>query len=159
MEKLTKSKLLLLPVCLLIVVGGVFAFTHWTNCNSVSAYCPVEKKQNLTVSDISQELALNYWTYSPSAEQFAHQYGEKVVLYFWAPWCSTCSSLDDEIQKNDQQVPSGVIVLRVNYDDSEELKNKYQVTTQHTFVQIDDNSNEITKWVGGEIENFDKYLQ
>jgi thioredoxin-related protein len=46
----------------------------------------------------------------------------------------------------------------VNYNDTatdqaeKELAKKYGVTYQHTFVQIDAEGNEVTKWNGGKIE-------
>jgi hypothetical protein len=51
-----------------------------------------------------------------------------------------------------------VTIIRVNYNDSdtdpaeEALADEYGVTYQHTFVQIDENGNEVAKWNGGEIE-------
>jgi hypothetical protein len=36
----------------------------------------------------------------------------------------------------------------VNYDNSTALKQKYAVTYQHTFVQVDKDGNLIKKWSG-----------
>ena len=36
--------------------------------------------------------------------------------------------------------------------DERELKKKYAVTYQHTFVQVDENEEEVTRWSGGEFE-------
>jgi hypothetical protein len=41
-------------------------------------------------------------------------------------------------------------VFKTDYDTSNDLKTKYGVTYQHTFVQIDSSGNAITKWVGGD---------
>ena len=49
-------------------------------------------------------------------------------------------------------------VIRVNYNDPEtdqeekDLAKKYNVVYQHTFVQIDEEGNLVTRWNGGQIE-------
>jgi ABC-type uncharacterized transport system YnjBCD substrate-binding protein len=47
-------------------------------------------------------------------------------------------------------IPEGVYILDVDYDNSAELKQKYGVTMQHTLVQVDAKGNMITKWSGGD---------
>lgn len=48
-----------------------------------------------------------------------------------------------------------MVIFRVNYNDPEtddqekELAKKYEITYQHTFVQVDEGGNVITKWNGG----------
>lgn len=82
----------------------------------------------------------------------------KTVLYFYANWCSTCVPADKEFKASYDKLPEGVTVVRVNYNDSDTDANekalaaKYAITYQHTFVQIDENGNEIAKWNGGSID-------
>ncbi len=71
-----------------------------------------------------------------------------VVLFFRASWCPTCRALDADIIKNLGAIPSGLTILDVNYDTATELKKRYGVTYQHTFVQVDSKGNQITKWSG-----------
>lgn len=81
----------------------------------------------------------------------------KVVLYFFANWCPTCIPADKEFKADEAKIPDGVTVVRVNYNDPDTdnnekaLSKKYGVTYQHTFVQIDEKGNEVTKWNGGAI--------
>ena len=83
--------------------------------------------------------------------------GQRRVLYFYANWCPTCRPADAEFKANANQIPDRVVLIRVNYNDSdtdseeEQLATKYGITYQHTFVQIDSNGNEVTKWNGGQI--------
>jgi len=67
------------------------------------------------------------------------------VLFFYASRCPSCRSADKDIRGNTSQIPENMLILRVNYDDAEELKQKYQVTTQTTFVHIDKQRNIIKK--------------
>ena len=71
-----------------------------------------------------------------------------VVLFFRASWCPTCIAVDKDIRANLKAIPASLTILDVNYDDSTELKKKYGVTYQHTFVQVDAQGNLIKKWSG-----------
>jgi len=80
------------------------------------------------------------------------------VLYFYASWCPTCKPADADLEANKDRIPNDVTVIRVNYNDPEtdqeekELAKKYGITYQHTFVQIDSQGNEVTKWNGGKTD-------
>lgn len=71
-----------------------------------------------------------------------------VVLFFKASWCPTCRAVDADIKANLGKIPSSLVILEVNYDNSTALKQKYGVTYQHTFVQVDKDGNLIKKWTG-----------
>lgn len=72
-----------------------------------------------------------------------------VVLFFKASWCPTCRALDADIKANLDAIPAGVTILEVDYDNSDDLRQKYAVTMQHTLVQVDANGALINKWSGG----------
>jgi hypothetical protein len=63
------------------------------------------------------------------------------------------------IIKDPTLVPVGVSILRVDYDHSPELKKKYKVVTQHTFVQIDANENVLGMWVGGDAQSLPEHIR
>jgi len=71
-----------------------------------------------------------------------------VVLFFRASWCPTCRTVDSDIKANLSKIPESLAILDVDYDNSSELKKKYGVTYQHTFVQVDKDGNLIKKWSG-----------
>ncbi len=73
--------------------------------------------------------------YSP--EKLALAKNGKVLLFFHASWCPICRGLDAEAAANANIVPDGVTILKVDYDTATALKQKYGVTVQHTFVQVD----------------------
>lgn len=92
--------------------------------------------------------AARYVGYSAAAETEARQSGGQTVLYFHADWCPVCQVLDPSIRANLDDLPDGLTILKVNYDNETELKRKYGVTYQHTFVQIDNNANKLKLWSG-----------
>lgn len=88
----------------------------------------------------------SYEAYAP--EKIAQAANGKVVLFFRASWCPTCRAVDADIRSHLNDIPKGVTILDVNYDDSTLLKQKYGVTHQHTFVQVDKDGAQLAKWSG-----------
>ena len=72
---------------------------------------------------------------------------DKTVLFFHAAWCPSCVSADKSISAG--EVPEGLTILKTDFDSSTDLRQKYWVTSQHTFVQVDAEGNLINKWSGG----------
>ncbi|MEI7510769.1 MAG: thioredoxin family protein [Candidatus Peregrinibacteria bacterium] len=89
----------------------------------------------------------SYMPYSVEKMNMASPTGE-VVLFFHASWCPTCQALDKDIKANLEKISSGLTILDVDYDNSPAMKQKYGVTMQHTFVQIDKDGNMMKKWTG-----------
>lgn len=71
-----------------------------------------------------------------------------VVLFFAADWCPTCQEATKNLEADPAAIPAGLAIVRVDYDNSDELRQRYGVTVQHTFVQIDADGNELAKWSG-----------
>lgn len=90
-----------------------------------------------------------------SLAQLTTMSNKKRVLYFYANWCPICRPIDEEFRQKMSQIPENVVVIRVNYNDSDtdaeekDLAKKYGITYQHTFVQIDAQGNKIAIWNGG----------
>ena len=89
----------------------------------------------------------SYEAYAPEKVMLASATHD-VVLFFKASWCPTCRAVDADIKANLSKIPSSLAILDVNYDNSTTLKQKYGVTYQHTFVQVDKDGNLIKKWSG-----------
>ena len=86
-----------------------------------------------------------------SADTLAMAQKGKTVLFFHASWCPTCRTADADIVKNVATIPAGATILKVDYDKEVALKQKYGVTNQHTFVEIDASGNLVEKWSGGNL--------
>lgn len=100
-----------------------------------------------------------YADYSSDALAQAQARGDKVVLFFHAVWCPFCKQLDQELRTSPDLIPSGVTLLKTDFDSSTELKTQYGVRFQHTFVQVDDQGNLVTSWLGGGIPELELNLQ
>ena len=69
------------------------------------------------------------------------------VLFFHADRCPTCN----QAEKNFEQtgIPAGVTILKVNYDTENDLKEKYGILTQTSYVYVAPNGDLIKRRVGG----------
>ncbi len=75
-----------------------------------------------------------YAEYSEAAVAEAVASGKKVALFFHAPWCPTCKAADAVFVR--ETPPSDVALFKVDYDSNVNLRKKYGVTYQHTFVSL-----------------------
>lgn len=145
-----KSRLLFLPVLL-----GIIFLTSCTKDEDQDITVVSEKSQQNTeiistdISDIQEQESpskqiITGGTYANYTPELIWN-SENTLLFFHAPWCPSCVALEKEITSS--PVPQWLTILKVDYDTEIELRQKYEVTSQHTFVQIDKNSELIQKWV------------
>lgn len=84
---------------------------------------------------------------------------DQTILFFHAAWCPECRANDSVIKQNIPKLPAGTQVLKVDYDSATDLKKKYGVTTQTTFVRVDSDGNLQKKWQGyGQTKTIDAIL-
>lgn len=81
------------------------------------------------------------------------------VLFFKANWCPTCRAAQRDIDENLSALSSDLTVVTVDYDTADALKNRYGVTYQHTWVQVDEDLNSITTWNGGGVDQLNRNIQ
>ena len=127
----------------IILVGGV---TFYINSIQKSPY---PKQQEIQTNSTTKANS-RYISYSSSS--FAGAADRKRVLFFHAVWCPLCKTANDEFTQKNDQIPDDVVVFKTDYDTEKELKAKYTITYQHTFVLVDKQGNEVKKWNGGGID-------
>ncbi|MDO8648523.1 MAG: thioredoxin family protein [Candidatus Peregrinibacteria bacterium] len=74
--------------------------------------------------------------------------GKKSVLFFHAGWCPICKSAEADLKQWYSEEGFPLTTYKVDYDAETELKTKYGVTYQHTFVVIDGQGNVVQKLQG-----------
>lgn len=79
------------------------------------------------------------------------------VLFFYADWCPACQIAMKNIDENIKKL-GDITVVVVNYDKARDLRSKYNVTYQHTFVQIDENGEKLAIWNGGGVDSILKNI-
>lgn len=125
-------------------------------------YPPQQREEQKIDSNIeigptsSSSESKSYQEYSKSA--FDASSNKKRVLFFFASWCPTCKPADAGFTANASKFQEDLVVFRVNYNDPDTdatekaLAEKYGITYQHTFVQVDSGGETITKWNGGGLD-------
>jgi thiol-disulfide isomerase/thioredoxin len=68
-----------------------------------------------------------------------------ILLFFHATWCPQCRSLDSDIVASG--VPDDVTIIKVDYDSHQDLRQKYGVTMQTTFVKVDSAGGALSSFV------------
>src|SRR3989344_5625391 len=92
---------------------------------------------------------LNYLDYSDSTLTNAQKKGRSVLFFAATIWCQTCSALEEEIIERQAEIPFNVTILKVDYDNDKVMNQRWSVTSQHTLVVLDENGQEVKRWLGG----------
>lgn len=104
-----------------------------------------------TTEDVTEETPTNEAVaqYSPYTEELATALlaeGKNVILFFHASWSPSSVAADASFAEN--TLPEGVYLLKVDYDTATDLKATYGVTSEHTFVQLNNDMNAKLMWQG-----------
>jgi thiol-disulfide isomerase/thioredoxin len=109
----------------------------------------MEKTDETMEKDADDAMMKKAESYVTLAEFDAHKDSytdQKKVYFFHASWCPICKSIDEDITSDPNQIPSGTTFIKTDFDTSTDLRQKYGVTTQYTFVQVDNDGNEVAQW-------------
>ena len=143
-------------VLVAVLGGGVYFFSQsFDNAQDKRSGQDAMTKEDSGDAMMEKEES-RYMPYTPEVFEMAAD--KKRVLYFFANWCPTGIPADKNFKENVDKIPEDVTLIRVNYTDTDTdadektLANKYGISYQHTFVQIDKNGEVVKKWNGGQIE-------
>ena len=155
-----KNKALLITSVGLLLIGLIaYILLNDTSVPEQSMLTPTPTKvvDTYETNDITDTSSNRYIEYSP--EVFTQMNDKKRIYFFHASWCPTCKVANIDFEENEDQIPEDVIVFKTDYDTETELKNRYGITYQHTFVYVDENGNELAKWNGGGVNQLRAELQ
>ena len=153
--------LVLLTLLAAVTVGCGSAETAQSSAESSSPSTPSSEAVPATSpstdgSTASCETPGRYADYS--AEAAADVCYTDTILFFHAPWCPECRGFEKAIESG--TVPDGAQILKVDYDSATDLRKKYEVTIQSTFVRVDATGKRIKLWSGyGQDKSVDAILE
>jgi len=128
-----------------VIVGAVIVTNGSSNkTENFSSFDTTSQQEVSTQSDAV--LTERYIEYSEA--NLASSVGTKQILFFHAPWCSTCNAFEKEIIADG--VPEEITILKADYDSETDLKQKYGVRLQSTFVLLDENGEVEQAWPFGQ---------
>lgn len=133
-----------------LVGAGIYAFTVEDEAAEDTSTKPaptvtVEADTSETNEQPTAPAATGrYQGYSEAAVADANY--QTTIVFFYAPWCPECRAFKQAIESG--PLPDGVQVLETDFDKSTELKEKYGVTLQSTFVRVNTAGELQKKWSG-----------
>jgi thiol-disulfide isomerase/thioredoxin len=74
--------------------------------------------------------------FTTEADAWALAKNQTVVYFFAATWCPDCQATYQDLKTNFAMLPMNFRLVFVNYDKAQDLKKKYGITMQHTFVLV-----------------------
>ena len=147
-----KKYLLPLALSAIIVLGGC----SQANSSSDAMSSAKSSSSATSHSDSASQSYITYDQYQASKDKYADS---KVVLFFNAKWCPACRAINEALTSDPGKIPAKTTVVSVDYDQHTDLRQRYGVTTQHTFVQIDTNDEKTRQWVSTSVDALLKELQ
>jgi len=134
-----------IAISLVIIVTGFLFFKDGFN--------KVQSTPDITGLNMDM---LSYLDYSDTSLANAQVKGTSVLFFAATTWCQTCSVLEEEIIERESEIPGDVTILKVDYDNDRAMNQKWNVTSQHTLIILDQGGKEVKRWLGG---GFDTLLE
>lgn len=140
---------LIVVISILVVIVAAAAYVL-TLPNKADA--PALPPQPQTQAPAQQSPAVKGSYIDYSADLVASTKGTK-LLFFYAPWCPQCRSLDASIKA--ATLPDNVTIFKVDYDSNQALRSTYGVTIQTTVVKVNDQGAKVDSYTAYEEPTFD----
>lgn len=99
---------------------------------------------------------ITYADYEASKDKYADT---SVVLFFNATWCPACRAISQDLTADPGRIPAGTTIVSVDYDEHTDLRQRYGVTMQHTFVALDAQEQKVRQWASTSTDALLKELQ
>lgn len=132
------KRILVVIVTLVVFIAGVFvafAVTRDGTPQSLPSQRATTTPSPTAVEAAEATAAVTPGAYVDYTETAIADADGRVLLFFHAPWCPQCRSVEEDILA--QGVPAGVTIVKVDYDSNQALRQQYGVTLQTTFVEVD----------------------
>jgi len=110
-----------------------------------------------TVLDTDTNEVVRAGVYTPYTDDVLMN-GQTKVLFFHASWCPTCKKANTDLLEMYANEGFAVSTYKIDYDTAKELKQKYLVQQQHTFIVVDGEGNEVDRLIGGTRAQLDELL-
>ena len=107
-------------------------------------------------SDATTQSYIAYDQYQASKDNYADS---KVVLFVNATWRPDCRAINEALISDPGKIPAKTAVVSVDYDQHADLRQRYGVTMQHTFVQINSSGEKMRQWANTSADDLLKELQ
>ena len=90
----------------------------------------------LLLATVALSHALEIKPYTAAALAQAQKANKPVAIHFHADWCPTCRAQEQVLNKFKTEPGLDVTVLVANYDTEKDLKKRFSVRSQSTFIML-----------------------
>lgn len=139
-----KTNIFIASFVAIVVLGLVFLLSTSDEEQDIQSTQPVATMPNQDQGEAEQATNESERYVQYSENSIAEAEGQ-VVLFFHASWCPQCVQLENDLKQ--RGVPEGYTFIEVDFDNSQELRERYGVTIQTTLILIDENQEEIDRFV------------
>ncbi len=142
-------RLILIVVPILAIGIATIIFLNTQNSSSddpANNSATTTDKQPSSSATSNKDTGTRYITLATYNTDPSRYFNYKKVYFFHASWCPICQKIDKDLTRSADSVPSDTLIIKADFDDTPDLRKKYGVTTQYTFVQVDNAGNEISQW-------------
>lgn len=101
------------------------------------------KNEKTEAASVKNASYISYADYTSKMDMYKDT---KRIFFFHAKWCSVCNALDGDLKTGIEKLPKNTTVIMVDFDKELDLRKKYGVTSQTTFVQVDASGERVAKW-------------
>lgn len=98
-----------------------------------------------------------YADYTPELQAQLHGI-QPYALFFYAPWCPSCRIFDTQLQASFNKLPANTKLLRIDFDTTPELRQQYNVTSQHTTVFLNAEGQAVAVIPGTSVEDVTSFF-
>lgn len=131
---------------IIITIGFYFIKNNIDNQQKTN-----QNPNQTTQSELPVDLS-NYINYSEVNLKNSEKKGKTILFFAATTWCQSCYELEKEILSRQTEIPRNITILKVDFDNNKTMDQKWGITTQHTLVFLDQNGQEIKRWIGGGID-------
>ena len=142
---MNKRILVVVGVLIVVIVGAILASLAMQSTPTPSAQNSGALSTTPSPTAESTAPAAAAGTYVDYSSSAIADADGKTLLFFYAPWCPQCRSIDDDILS--MGVPAGVTIIKVDYDSNQDLRQQYGVTVQTTFVEVNSSGEGLQTYV------------
>ena len=118
---------------------------------AVQNYLASDKDDNMTDSDKIMKMESksgSYTDYSVNELSHARTEGRSVVIFFNSSDSIESKNIDDNLLAFKNKIPLTMHILNASYENSVDLKTKYEITVPNTFVKVDQDGKLLKKTTG-----------
>ncbi len=125
-----------------IIIWSIIAVIIW-----IFLWMQYSLSSSPSLMNTSSSSTYTWWTYTDYDPALLSWLSGNIVLFFHADWCPSCRQAEENFLKN--WIPEWLTILKVDFDTETDLRKKYSILTQTSFVSITSDWPLIKRWVGG----------